>query len=123
MGFLVNKVELTYLLTYHRPGPLVKGLSAFFSSFASEARLPLKTCLHSLARVGPKKKVKPPVTFSLGGAIESEVSRSYNSLSGSDMRAVLGHTPFAELQAISYSVTREKAPIYTMGSPDVRSFS
>jgi len=39
------------------------------------------------------------------------------------MRAVLGHTPFAELQAISYSVTREKAPSYTMGSPDVRSFS
>src|SRR5207245_2656732 len=29
MGFLVNKVELTYLLTYHRPGPLVKGFSAF----------------------------------------------------------------------------------------------
>ena len=27
------------------------------------------------------------------------------------------------VQAISYSVTREKAPIYTMGSPDVRSFS
>jgi len=28
-----------------------------------------------------------------------------------------------ELQGISYSVTREKAPIYTMGSPDPRSFS
>ena len=55
--------------------------------------------------------------------IESEVARSYNSLSGSDIRAVLGHTPFAELQAVSYSVTREKAPIYTMGSPDGRSFS
>jgi hypothetical protein len=48
---------------------------------------------------------------------------SYNSLSGSDIRAVLGHTPFAEMQAVGYSVTREKAPIYTMGSPDVRSFS
>jgi len=24
---------------------------------------------------------------------------------------------------VSYSVTREKAPIYTLGSPDVRSFS
>jgi hypothetical protein len=30
---------------------------------------------------------------------------------------------FAELQAISYSVTREKAPIYTMGSPDPRAYS
>ncbi len=27
------------------------------------------------------------------------------------------------MQAVSYSVTREKAPIYTMGSADVRSFS
>jgi hypothetical protein len=25
--------------------------------------------------------------------------------------------------AVSYSVTREKAPIYTLGSPDVRAFS
>ena len=29
----------------------------------------------------------------------------------------------AELQAISYSLMREKAPIYTMGSPDPRSYS
>ncbi len=35
----------------------------------------------------------------------------------------IGQFQFAEIQAISYSVTREKAPIYTMGSPDVRSFS
>ena len=35
----------------------------------------------------------------------------------------VGQFQFAEIQAISYSVTREKAPIYTMGSPDVRSFS
>jgi hypothetical protein len=28
-----------------------------------------------------------------------------------------------ELQAISYSITREKAPIYTMGSADCRSYS
>jgi hypothetical protein len=26
-------------------------------------------------------------------------------------------------QAISYSITREKAPVYTMGSPDVRAYS
>jgi hypothetical protein len=59
----------------------------------------------------------------LGGVLESEVTRSYNSLSGSDIRAVIGYQQFAEIQAISYSVTREKAPIYTMGSPDPRSFS
>jgi len=59
----------------------------------------------------------------VGGALESEVSRSYNSFSGSDIRGVIGNSQFAELQAVSYSVTREKAPIYTMGSPDPRAFS
>lgn len=53
----------------------------------------------------------------------SDVARSYNSFSGSDIRAMIGPYYFAELQAISYSITREKAPIYTMGSPDPRSFS
>ena len=55
--------------------------------------------------------------------IQSEVTQSYNSFSGSDIRAYIGPQPFAEIQAISYSVSREKAPIYTMGSPDPRSFS
>lgn len=62
-------------------------------------------------------------TTNLGGVLESEVTQSYNSFSGSDIRAVIGQFQFAELQAVSYSVTREKAPIYTMGSPDVRAFS
>lgn len=59
----------------------------------------------------------------LGGVLESEVAKSYNSFSGSDIRAVIGQQQFAELQGVSYSVTREKAPIYTMGSADVRAFS
>ncbi len=58
-----------------------------------------------------------------GNSLESEIARSYNSFSGSDIRAQIGNIPFAEIQAISYSVTREKAPIYTMGSPDPRAFS
>ena len=45
------------------------------------------------------------------------------SFSGSDIRCQIGKYSFAECQAVSYSVTREKAPIYTMGSPDPRSFS
>ncbi len=53
----------------------------------------------------------------------SQVTASYNSLSGSDIRAFIGPYQFAEMQGISYSVTREKAPIYTVGSPDPRSFS
>jgi hypothetical protein len=59
----------------------------------------------------------------LGGALQSEISRSYNSFAGADIKAVIGQRQFAELQAINYSVTREKAPVYTMGSPDARAYS
>lgn len=53
----------------------------------------------------------------------SAFSRSYNSFSGIDIKAVFANKIMAEIQAISYSITREKAPIYTMGSADPRSFS
>jgi len=46
-------------------------------------------------------------------------SETYTSFSGADIRAYTGSTQFATLQAISYSITREKGPVYTMlGSPD-----
>lgn len=53
----------------------------------------------------------------------SEYTRSYNSFSGVDIKATFGGQIIGELQGVSYSVTREKAPIYTMGSADPRSFS
>jgi len=53
----------------------------------------------------------------------SPYSRSYNSFSGVDIKGVFANKVIASLQAISYSITREKAPIYTMGSADPRSFS
>jgi hypothetical protein len=59
----------------------------------------------------------------LGGVLESEITRSYNSFSGADITAVIGPYQFAELQAVSYSITREKAPVYVMGSPDPQSYS
>lgn len=49
--------------------------------------------------------------------------QAYNSFSGVDITAVFGSQVIGALQGISYSVTREKAPIYTMGSPDPRAFS
>jgi len=49
--------------------------------------------------------------------------QTYNSFSGVDIRASFGDQIIGEIQAISYSVTREKAPIYTMGDPNPRSFS
>lgn len=51
------------------------------------------------------------------------MAQSYNSFSGVDITAVFGSRVIGSLQGISYSVTREKAPIYTMGSPDPRAFS
>jgi hypothetical protein len=55
--------------------------------------------------------------------LRSDFGKGYNSFSGVDIKGVFGNTVVAELQAISYSITREKAPIYTMGSADPRSFS
>lgn len=52
-----------------------------------------------------------------------ELSRQYTSFSGVDIRAVIDGEPVGQLQAISYAVQREKAPIYTMGRVDPLSFS
>ena len=49
--------------------------------------------------------------------------RTYNSFSGVDMIVAFGGTIIGELQGFSYTIQREKAPIYTMGSADPRSFS
>ncbi len=48
---------------------------------------------------------------------------AYSSFSGIDIIAVVGETVIGTLQGISYSVTREKAPVYTFGSANARSFS
>ncbi len=50
------------------------------------------------------------------------IGQSYNSFSGIDIKAVFNNVTLGEIQAISYSITREKAPIYTMGSADPRAF-
>jgi hypothetical protein len=53
----------------------------------------------------------------------SEFTRTYNSFSGVDMMVMFGSVLIGELQGLSYTITREKAPLYTMGSADPRSFS
>lgn len=50
-------------------------------------------------------------------------SNTYTTFSGCDIACSFGSQIIGELQGISYSVTREKAPIYTMGSANPRSFS
>jgi hypothetical protein len=50
-------------------------------------------------------------------------TKTYNSFSGVDMVVTFGGKVIGELQGISYTIQREKAPVYTMGSADPRSFS
>ena len=57
------------------------------------------------------------------GTTALELSRQYTSFSGVDIRAVVEGETIGALQAISYAVQREKAPIYVMGRVDPLSFS
>lgn len=52
-----------------------------------------------------------------------QYTKTYSTFSGCDIVATFNGKVIGELQAISYSVSREKAPVYTMGSAEVRSFS
>lgn len=49
--------------------------------------------------------------------------QTFNSFSGVDITPIFQGKPIGEIQAISYSVNREKAPVYTMGKADPRSFA
>ncbi len=53
----------------------------------------------------------------------AEFSKTYNSFSGVDVHAVFGGNVVLEIQGLSFTISREKAPIYTMGNPDPRAFS
>lgn len=49
--------------------------------------------------------------------------QTLSSFSGADLIVFFGNRPIAELQSISWGIQREKTAIYTLGSPDPRSFS
>jgi hypothetical protein len=52
-----------------------------------------------------------------------DYTKTYTAFSGCDIVATFNGKVVGELQAITYSVSREKAPVYTMGSAEPRSFS
>ena len=54
---------------------------------------------------------------------EQQYLQTLTSFSGADLVVTVGTKAFGELQSISWAIQREKAPIYTLGSPDPRSFS
>jgi len=45
------------------------------------------------------------------------------SFSGADLVATFANKVIGELQQISWAIQRQKAPVFTLGSPDARSFS
>lgn len=59
----------------------------------------------------------------MGEAVRSTYSESYNTYSGCDIICTFGGKVIGELQSISYSVTREKMPVYVMGDANPKSFS
>ena len=52
-----------------------------------------------------------------------QYKKTYTTFGGSDIVATFNGKVIGELQAITYSITREKVPVYTMGSAEPRSFS
>jgi hypothetical protein len=53
----------------------------------------------------------------------AKYTSTYTTFSGADISCNFNGTTVGTLSGITWSVTREKAPVYTMGSPNPRSFS
>lgn len=53
----------------------------------------------------------------------SPTINTMTSFSGADLVVTFANQVIGELQQISWGITREKAPVYTLGSADARSFS
>ena len=53
----------------------------------------------------------------------AEYTKTYSTFGGCDIVPTFNCKVIGEIQAITYSLTREKVPVYTMGSAEPRSFS
>ena len=53
----------------------------------------------------------------------AEYTKTYTTFGGCDIVPTFNGKVIGEIQAITYSLTREKVPVYTMGSAEPRSFS
>ena len=56
-------------------------------------------------------------------ATSFELARTYSTFAGVDINVVFGTELIGEMQALSYAVQREKAPLYVMGRVDPLAFS
>lgn len=60
----------------------------------------------------------------MGSTLNSQaLSGTYSVFTGTDIYTVFCATVISTMQGLSYSITRQKAPIYTMGSPDCRAIA
>ena len=55
--------------------------------------------------------------------MSSPTINTLTSFSGSDLVVSFANQVIGELQQISWAIEREKAPVFTLGSSDARSFS
>lgn len=60
--------------------------------------------------------------FETPNAINEAIKQTYNTSAGTDIIATIDGILIGNLNGISFSTTREKAPVYTMGSVDAVSF-
>src|SRR3990167_1274433 len=67
----------------------------------------------------------PVASGNLGETLTQQFSRSFNSFSGCDLQVTFGPLGkrIGELQGLSFTITREKAPIYVMGKKDPAGFA
>lgn len=49
--------------------------------------------------------------------------KEYHSFGGVDITPVFGNKVFGEMSMVSYRADREKAPVFTMGSPDAKAIA
>ncbi len=56
-------------------------------------------------------------------ATSLDLTKTYTSYSGVDIKVVVNGKQMGSMQAVSYAIQREKAPIYVMGKVDPISFS
>ena len=47
----------------------------------------------------------------------------YRTLSGCEIHAVFGNIKFGDIQMIKYTSSRQRAPVYTLGSPNARAMA
>lgn len=52
-----------------------------------------------------------------------QLAREHSTYAGVDINVVFGNTPVGTMQALSYAIQREKAPLYVMGRVDPLAFS